>query len=180
MNQEHFQVRDRVEFTGKRGKIVGTIIDLKVSKKKGPRRFSHIMSLMPEISTEKAKVAPDPDYGTGIWTVPVRMLTKLGKATQEDVIKGKQNLSLINATKRNNAIRRSDNRFEKIADWVYNLKRGDMIWVDFKDFYGNTKKLCKFVEVSKAGKIAFLYPITGSKRSSNPQFVHHYEPGVSP
>lgn len=168
MNQ--FQVSDRVSFSARGKFITGTVIEVKASKRKGPRNFA-FSSLLPEIWVTKARVTPDPTCGGGVWTVPTTSLTKIGKADAETVQRGKNECRLIMATKRNHQVARASNRFEKIPEWLYDLKRGNPIQVEFKTHYGNTFRDCKFVEISKAGKIAFLDPITGKKRSSNPQFV---------
>ena len=168
MNQ--FQVSDRVSFTARGRNITGTIIEVKASKRKGPRNFA-FSSLLPDQYITKARVTPDPTCGGGVWTVPTTSLTKIGKADAETVQRGKNDCRLIMATKRNNQVARASNRFKNIPEWLYDLKRGARIGVEFKTFCGNTVRDCKFVGISKAGKIAFIDPITGKKRSSNPQFI---------
>jgi hypothetical protein len=168
MNQ--FQVSDRVSFTARGQNITGTIIEIKTSKRKGwANRLAELY--LGETHITKARVTPDPTCGGGVWTIPTTSLTKIGKADVETVQRGKNDCRLIMAAKRNKQVARASRRFKDIPEWVYDLKRGGMIDIEFKTWCGNTLRACKFVEISKAGKIAFIDPVTGKKRSSNPQFI---------
>jgi hypothetical protein len=149
---EPIQIGDKVEFDGRRGRIRGTVTDIKYSRPGSRNQLVRNYGLHTP-SVKKFVVLPDGatpgEQGAGVWTVPEGMCRKVGSGDKEARTKANQ---IINHISQQRFSRASQGREEADAAGLYDLKKGDDIEVQFTDVGWQRRK---FSHITHSGQVGF-------------------------
>lgn len=140
-------IGDKVEFDGRRGRVRGTVTDVKHSRPGSRNQLARAYGLSTP-TVRKLVVLPD-DGSSGVWTVPETMCRKIGKGDVKAISKSREILNQI-ANKR--AERAYQGRETADTAGLYDLKKGDPIEVKFREGWFPKK----FSHMSANGRVGFF------------------------
>ena len=141
-------IGDKVEFDGRKGRVRGTVTDIKYSKPGSRHQLVRAYGL-PTPSQKKFVVLPDGEPGQGVWTVPERMCRKVGAGDKGAKAKASQ---LINQINQQRFDRASKGREAADTAGLYGLKKGDAIEVKFRDVGWSPRK---FSHITHNGQVGY-------------------------
>ena len=153
---DKISVGDRVQFTGRRGPVEGTVTDEKYSR---PGSRNQLVKAYGIHTPQVRMLSVMPDGESGLWSVPERMCTKIGKGDATAKVRASDLLTKIHLQRSD---RESQGRETADSAGLYNLKKGDDIEVKYRDVGWQRRK---FSHLTKSGTVGYYRE--GDVRPSN-------------